>query len=253
MRGYERTSWVLVVLGAVTVGTVVATFGVPAQDNSARPARQKFDRAEFESQFPVTDINKPGPADPEKRARWQAKGKKYAGIGLPITERAEVITVNNEWDVGLPALPVAESRLVVIGEVTDAQAYVSDDKDWVYSEFTIRVEEVLKNTGSVALTQGTPLIADRDGGRVRFPSGRTTLQYIRGQGMPRAGRRYALFLTHADRELGAHILTAYELRGGRVFPVDNPAGGQHPVATVYKGTDETTFLNDLRTAIANVR
>lgn len=252
MRGHGRTSLVLVVLSAVMAGTVIAALSVPAQDDPARGQQQKFDEVEFESQFPVTDVNKPEPADPEKRAKWQAKSKKYAGVGLRITERAELVTVTLELGIGPAALPVSLSDAVVIGEVTDAQAYLSSEKDWVYSEFTIRVDEVLKNTLGVALTEGSSLIADREGGRVRFPSGRTTLLNIPGQGMPRVGRRYALFLTHPDQEQGAHILTGYELRGGRVFPIDDLGGQRHPIAK-YKGADETSFLSDLRAAVANAQ
>lgn len=252
MRGYERTSLVILIISAVMAGTVIAAFSVPAQDNPAHGKKQQqFDRAEFESQFPVTEVNKAAPSDPEKRAKWRARSKKYAGVGSRITERSNLITVNNEWDIGLPALPVAKSDLVVIGEVTDAQAYLSSEKDWVYSEFAIRVDEVLKNTLNVTITEGSSLIADRDGGCVRFPSGRTTLLYVSGQGMPRVGHRYALFLTHSDQEQGAHILTGYQLRGGRVFPIDNPAGGQHSIATKYKEANETFFLSDLRAAIAS--
>lgn len=50
-------------------------------------------------------------------------------------------------------MPAAKSDLVVIGEVTDAQAYVSEGKDWVYSEFTIRVDDVLKNTSKATINQ----------------------------------------------------------------------------------------------------
>lgn len=243
----------LLTICALMVGTAIATWGIPAQDSSVPGKQQKFNRAEFESQFPVTDVNKPEPSDLDKRAKWQAKGKKYKRIGISITESSELITYNTEWDIGLPALPVSESDLIIMGEVTDAQAYVLEDKTWVYSEFTIRVDEILKNTGNVMLTKGSSLVADRDGGRVRFPSGHITLQYIAGQGMPRAGGRYALFLTRDGREQSTHILTGYELRGGHVFPIDNPAGGQHPIATAYRGAEESAFLNDLRAAIANGR
>lgn len=253
MRGYERITLALLITSAVVVGAVITTFGVPGQNNSASGKRQRFDWAEFKSQFPETDINKPEPNDPVKRARRQGRGKKYDYGGIPISENGDTITVNNEWDIGLPALPVIKSDLVLIGEVTDAQAYLSNDKTAIYSEFTIRVNEVLKNTTTLTLTEGSSLSADRQGGRVRFPSGHITLQYVSGQGMPRVGRRYALFLTHHDEERGAHILTGYELRGGRVFPIDNPAGGQHSIATVYKEADETSFLKDLRTAVANAQ
>jgi len=233
------------------VVSAIITSGGPAQNNPAPGQQRKDDRAEFESQFPITDVNKPGPTDPASHAKWKAKSKKYKAIGIPVTEAAGQITFHTEWDIGFEALPVDKSDLVVIGEVTDAQAYLTEGKDWVYSEFTIRVDEVLKNTSKVTVSQGSSLIAERDGGGVRFPSGRKTIQYIVGQGMPRTGRRYVLFLTRDDQQQSTHILTGYELRAGKVFPLDTPGGGQTPAATMYKEADETSFLSDLRSAIAN--
>ena len=247
MQSYKRSSLALLILCAVMIGIVIATFGAPAQDNSVRGKQQKLDRAEFETQFPITDANKPEPSDREKRARRQARGKKHDNAGIQITESGDTITVNTEWDISLQPLPVTKSDLVLIGDITDVEAYVSDDKTAVYSEFTIQVDEVLKNTSNLALTQSDSLIADRQGGRVRFPSGHITLLYVRGQGMPRVGRRYALFLTHIDQEQNSNILTGYELRGGRVFPIDSTVGSQ------YKEIKETVFLNDLRTAVANAQ
>ena len=241
----------LLVVCALMVGAAIATSGGPAQNHPTPGQQQKSARAEFASQFPLTDVNKPSPSDPTKHAKWKAKSKKYKGIGIPVTERGELITFHTEWDIGLPALPVAKSDLIVTGEVVDAQAYLSEDKDWVYSEFTIRVGEVLKNASKAPLGQGSTLVVDRDGGGVRFPSGRITILYIAGQGMPRTGRRYTLFLTRDDQEQSIHIITGYELRDGRVFPIDNPGGGQNPAATSYKEADETSFLSDLRSAITN--
>lgn len=252
MGGYERTSLVILIISAVIVGGAIAAFSVPAQDNSARGKEQKSRMEEFESQFPITDVNKPEPADPDKRAKRRARGGKYYG-GIPVTEGGKIVTIYSEWDVDLPALPVAKSDLILMGEIVDAQAYISNDTAAVYSEFTVRVGEVLKNTRGVTLAEGSSLAADRQGGRVRFPNGGTSLQYVQGQGLPRVGRRYVLFLTLTNQEQGAHILTGYELRGGRVFPIDNPAGGQHPIATVYKDADETSFLNDLRAAVADAQ
>ena len=244
-------SYLLLILCALIVGTAIASSKGVMQDKPSTDKGQKTDKEEFESQFPLTDSNKPEPSDPHTHAKWQAKGKKYKGVGLTVTENSGWISVTTEWDIGLAALPVAKSDMVVVGEVTDTQAYLTESKDWVYSEFTIRVDEVLKNTSAGAITRGEALVADREGGRVRFPGGQVALQYVPGQGMPRAGRRYALFLTQDDQGQSTHILTGYELRGGKVFPLDNPSGGQHPLATTYRGADETCFLSDLRAAIAS--
>lgn len=235
---------------ACVVGAAIATSGGRAQQPSAPTKQQKVDEAEFESQFPITDANTPPPTNPHRHAKWQAKSKKYKGIGMPINEEGDAIGIRDEWDIGLPALPVSQSGIVIVGEVVDAQSYVSEGKDWVYSEFTVRVEEVLKNVSGVTLTPGSSLDVDRDGGRVRFPNGRITLQYMFGQGMPRPGRRYTLFLTFDAQDQGTHILTGYEMRGGRVFPLDNLAT---PDAAQYKGADENSFLNALRAEIANAK
>ncbi len=248
MRGYKRTSLALLI-ASTTAGVVVAlaTFRVPAQNNSAPGQQQKFDRAEFESQFPVTDIDEPEPSDPKKRVRRRARGKKFDNAGIRITEKGDTITVNTEWDIGLPALPVTKSDLVLIGEVVEVEAYVSSEKTGVYSEFLIRVDEVLKNTSNLALAHGSSLIADRQGGRVRFPSGHTTLLFVQGQGMPRVGRRYALFLMYDSQQKSSNILTGYELRGGRVFPIDNHVGRQ------YTEVEETNFLANVRNAVGSAQ
>lgn len=230
---------------ALLVGAAIATSGLPAQDNSSRGKQRRVDRGEFESQFPITEIDKPEPADPEKRNRRRGRGKRYDNAGIQIDENGDTITVDTEWDIGLEALPVDKSDVVLISEVTGVEAYVSDEKTAVFSEFTIRADEVHKNASSLALTRGSVLVADRQGGRVRFPSGHITLLFVKGQGMPRVGHRYALFLTYPVRWQGANILTGYELRDGRVFPLDARVGGQ------YRGAEEPGFLNDLLTAVRN--
>ena len=62
-----------------------------------------------------------------------------------------------------PLFPTEESALVVLGEIIAAKAYLSNDKDFVYTEFTIRVEELLKNADS-RKTGPKNVIADREGG-----------------------------------------------------------------------------------------
>ncbi len=55
--------------------------------------------------------------------------------------------------------------------------------------------------------------------------------------MPQVGLRYVLFLTNDQ------ILTGYELREGKVYPLDDL-----PNLHTYENADETTFLTQLHTA-----
>jgi len=65
--------------------------------------------------------------------------------------------------------------------------------------------------------------------------------------VPGVGCKYVLFLS-GEQSAGFTIVTGYELREGRVSPLDNVGSG-HPF-TKYDGADEQSFLAELRTAIA---
>lgn len=153
-------------------------------------------------------------------------------------------------------LPTHISDVVVIGEVSDAAAYLSEDKTAVFSEFTIQVNEVLKNSISYPVAPNDTVTALRPGGGVRFPSGKVEKRLVEGRGLPQPTNRYALFLKYDDLAQAYYIITGYELRGGRVFPLDSiPKYGtdKHPLALYakYAEANEESFLEDVRQAVLN--
>jgi hypothetical protein len=216
-------------------------------------AAQKLSEAD---QIPIADYNAPEISNPEKRARRQARGKRYDRQGW--VKEPSSTTGNagrlDSWMHRVPAFPVSISDAVVIGDVTDAQAYLSIDKTGVYTEFNIQIDEVLKNDGTT-LTPSSMLTAQREGGRVRVPSGRIQLYKPHFQGTPRVGSRYVFFLKRNDDGQSYYIWTGYELRAGHVRPLDGvglPGGATElPQFAAYKDADEVAFLSALRAAIAN--
>lgn len=62
-----------------------------------------------------------------------------------------------------PLYPVEESGLIVIGEIASVKAFLSNDRGCVYSEFTIRIDELLRNNES-GKTSSKIVKADREGG-----------------------------------------------------------------------------------------
>lgn len=246
VRGQVKTVFLLFIALAIAVATAVAALRGLDLNSSAKPMGQQGDMVD-ESQFPIADYNAPELADLEKRAKRQAKGRKYDKSTLPVGETADATYGSTHWAESLSAIPVAESNLVVIGTVIDAKAFLSPDKTGVYSEFTIRVEKTLKSDNATSVTLYNSIVAERPGGRVRFPSGRVNL-YTDGQGMPLVGHRYVLFLTRHTEEQDFNILTGYELRDGHVFLLDDPGGG-HPI-TAYRGRDEKSFLQAVQEAIS---
>jgi len=205
--------------------------------------------------FPIVDLAAPQPSDAAERAKRAAKGKKYNNKGAGVIDESwNVAFLVNHSLGGLPALPVERSSSVILGEITSAAAYLSEDKSSVYSEFKIQIQAVFKNDTSQNLNPNTSIEAERYGGRVRLPSGKIFLSAVDHQDMPRVGGRYLLFLTHSDPLAGKdqdhHILMGYELRGGKVFPLDQTMP-PHPISG-YKGRDETVLLSDLSSALARV-
>jgi hypothetical protein len=249
---------VLILLVVIAVFTVVLRTS-PRGQRSVPPQPLPQGKVEVDKeQWPMTDYNAPEPGDPVKRDKRRARNAhhdKEETVREPDMRpgHASETTMTTDWEVRLPELPAYQSDAVIVGEVLDAGAYLSNDKTGVYSEFTIKIADVLKSDSS-HLTQGSSLVAERLGGRVRFPSGGILPVTVRGQGMPRVGRRYVFFLKRIDQGQAYDILTGYELRAGKVSPLDGrrATGGGHPWAfDKYEGWDEGAFMDAVCIEIAN--
>jgi hypothetical protein len=156
----------------------------------------------------------------KREKRHKKNGRHKSGIAVaPDPGEGGGANLFNDWEVGLPALPANLSDSVIVGEIVKAEAYVSADKLSLFSEFTVRVAEVLKSDDRSPFEQGATITVEREGGRVKYPNGRILYYLIDGQGMPRVGARYLLFLKHEGEEHS--IITGYELQAGRVRALDD--------------------------------
>lgn len=192
------------------------------------------------------------PTDPVERAWRQARNSRYDGRGTqPLTalppgiEPLPVIV----HAPPLAPLPVAESEAVALGEVVNAQPYLSNDQTSIYTEFSIRVEEVLKNDSQAIINPGTTISAEHEGGALRLPSGRVLRFSLEGYGLPRAGGRYLFFLRHLDQGVGFSMLKLYELHEGSVYPLDQADRPNAQRRLPNSTADESTFLNAVREAV----
>lgn len=202
-----------------------------------------------ENKLPVTDFGAPEPTDPKKREKRAAKGTKFENSDLVLDASADVVTSTSHWAEGLAAIPVDKSDVIVVGNVTGAQAYTTHGRRHVYSEFTIQVVDIIKDDVSNPIKVNSSIDVDRIGGRIRFPNGRVGQYFIVGQHMPEVGKQYLLFITKSDGDGDYNILTGYEIRGGILHPLDNPGTG-HPITT-REGSDATSFLNEVRAAVTH--
>ena len=260
MKDHSRVTILLIVALVIIVTAVSAALRAQNQNLSSNTKDEKI--KERLSKLPIVDYDAPEPSDPEKRSKRRAKSKTYNDPhGRKINPSKAVTGASrSEWEFGLAsALPVAQSNAVIIGKVINAQAYLSEDKTSVYSEFTVQVEDVLKNDNNEPITAGDSIVTERQGGRVRLPSGSISNFYITGQNTPQIGHRYVLFLGYnpydasnrsltSPRDMSRHILTGYELRAGQVFLLDGMGGKNFQN---YEGNDEATFLNEIRRSATN--
>jgi len=210
-----------------------------------------------EDKLPTVNYDAPEPDNANEKARRNARGKRFDGSLLVAEPNPEAGAkgILDSWMQRLPALPVAAGDAIVIGDITNAQAYLSPDKTGVYTEYTVRVEEVLKHSSAAPIVTGGFVDAQREGGRVRFPSGRVQSYITHYQGVPITGRRYVLFLKRNAQADVFMLLTGYEQKDGQVHPLDgvdlqSEGATEIPQFAAYKGVDEAIFFKALRRALA---
>lgn len=246
----KRNTYILIVLVIITTASVTAIATLQRQDALPHNESRNLKQVEIESLPPVAEETAPEPSGLAERAKKREKEKKYNKYKDTIGSGVTTSSVYHHWPPGFPTLPVTQSDAVVMGEVSDAKAYVTSDKSTVYSEFTIRIAEVLKNDNQTSLSSGGLIVAERPGGRVRYSSGHISRFSITGWGLPLIKRQYVLFLTKNNYEDSYRIVTGYELRNGHVFPLDTTTSSETDF-DAYVNMDEVSFLNQLRAAITH--
>jgi hypothetical protein len=234
-------------LFSIVLTVCVVVVGLRKPSLVIRPITQEA--AADDTQFPIAEEAAPGPATSAERIKKNKKEKKYGKYKDTVGPGVTVASVHYHWPSGFPTLPVGQSDAVIVGEVTDAKAYVTDDKSTVYSEFTVQVRKVFKDYAQAQILPGGSIVVERPGGRVRYPSGHVSRFSLTGWGMPGIARQYVLFLTRNSEDESYRLVTGYELLNGHVFPLDKTTSSQTDF-DAYINMDEAAFFKQLDSAIA---
>lgn len=239
----------LKVCGTVCLLVILAgIFGIGGV-RKQKPSPTNAQPAAFdENRIPIADFSTPEPSDAVERAKLRARTQKHNKSDWAIIpEGASDTTVKVDFvNPNLPAFPFGQSNAVIVGKIRNARAYLSEDKTGIFSTFEISIEEILKNSSQAPLSIGSLIEGEREGGRVRFPSGRLHLYLIKEQNMPRLNCRYVLFLKGGDSGPIFEIITAYELSGDRVHALDDLVQPRR-----YEDAEVVTFLSELRSKVSN--
>lgn len=223
---------------------------VSLSQQSNKPNRNQRDaaavRQELQARIPTTDYDSPESSDPAEKAKRSKRNKHYdkGNFVMRNPSNEGTATILNSEAVALPALPAAQSDVILTAEVLNSEAHLSNDKTGVYSEFNVQVDVVLK--GNVSTLSQTNLISiSRPGGVVRYPSGHIERYEIAQQNMPAVGRRYLFFLKAIPDSQDYEIVTGYEIGLQHVRPLDDGAQFES-----FRGIESVVFLNSVREAIS---
>jgi hypothetical protein len=231
-----------------TSTTLLVSFRTEGQTSKIEPDIEQK-RKEIRKRFPTARYDEPEEEDIARRARRQLAGKRYENAGglvdstLPIAEDEERRLFTDQF-ISVPAIPIKESELIVIGKVLEAAAHLSDNKKNVYSEFTVQIDEILKDTNGKIKKEGS-ITVDREGGFVEYKNGLRRFHAIADLGMPQVGGKHILFLRNRDKSPNYEIINGYELKDGGVR---NLTGSTE--STSYFGMDQTVLLSKVRMAVS---
>ncbi len=240
----NRMMWILVVLVvSATMAITFGTFDSSGQENcKSQTATTPTSASPFGdlSKYPTVDYDAPEVATAPEHEKRVIKNNRY-DVVIPVLKYAppEITEVGgSDVESVPPAIPSTESRLIVIGEILDSKALLSNEKKGIYSEYSLKIHTILKNDKDKKLQKNEIITIDRVGGVVRYPSGQKILYLLDWHNLPELGGRYIFFLDNDDdQNPNYQILTGYKLEGGKVKALDN-----HPNFTEFNGKNETDFI-----------
>jgi hypothetical protein len=243
----------------ITVMIVLFVFALGGWAQTSGPTQTKLDHEKLQRPSKNSSVPAKGEFQDTQielapdQYRRELRENRYKGTYSEIKDPADTNPTGPKEDYAysfidfagkVDPFPASRSVAVVIGTVLSGKAYVSKDHTFVYSDYQIRIDQVLKPDPSANLTVGGVVVAMRQGGTIRFPSGRVRHFLNNGHGMPAIGAQYLFFLLKPDPvpEYEIAIGATYELRNGRVHPLDD-------LSNEFDNTNQQEFLDKVLNAI----
>jgi hypothetical protein len=210
------------------------------QDQSKYTAGGQLKKPSTFSGLPVIGEFQGQPESPADHERRQIREKRYSSLSLrkkPIVDPGRLVdgqletsditfidTVVTGPSTDPRGIPTSVSTAVVVGTILGGKCFVSSDRNFVYTDYQMRVDQVLKQDPTTSLSVGDQVVASKPGGAVHFPSGHITNFLYPGHGLPAIGSQYVLFLWRSIPSLPEYEIafqSGYELKNGRVYPLDD--------------------------------
>ncbi len=221
-------------------GFVVMGLWVPqiqTQNSQNVPIKPSPTREHDPARFPLVEFTS-DKKDDESRKQINSRYEQYVPftIGIPHPDTSG----HGVYDhVKRPDAIPTDADLVIMGQILSGSAHLTNGKRSIYSEFVIRVDEVIKQDQAKEIVVAENIIADRLGGRIRFKNGQEVTYQAMGFDMPAIGKQHVLFLARDNKSPNYKIITGYELIGDEVQPIDRV-----DTAKIHK--DKSAFLKQIK-------
>jgi hypothetical protein len=139
----------------------------------------------------------------------------------------------------LPELPLDESDVVVVGDVVNAQPFLTYSESILYTEYMVQLQDTIKIQTPIK----DPLAVLRRGGKARLGDGRVIEYNIRGQGDPiLVGQRYLFFLSYHQEADAYHVNKMWHVENG-VIKAAYPA--EKAAASRFQSENDGRLLSDV--------
>ncbi len=157
-------------------------------------------------------------------SEWKQQPRPERGRTYNLGNNRQHLTIMQSGIVDTltgPKRELAFSPFVVIGTVRDHQTYLSEDSLGLYTEWTIQLDTVWSQLDPPRLKPGVTIAVNRVGGSLRMQSGSVQTSIVSGieESLGPQGR-YLLFLRYDDEVDWYDLDKAWEVRDGRMIPVD---------------------------------
>lgn len=223
---------------------------LPAQTSSSAQTSKKPDWT-----TKVAEVA-PDPADVHARAVRKTRSSAFddrTGTKQPLdadsTDNSQSYGMS-VYHVKLPPFPISDSQVVLVGQITTFQPFLSNDKATIYTELQLRIERVLRDS-EVVLPGLTSITIPQLGGVLHLPSGKIVRQFVPpDENLLDVGARHLLFLNYDRKHDWFGIVKAWELQNGRAkahAQTDVNDAGQG--ISKYDGMDESVFLQEVQNAV----
>lgn len=183
-------------------------------------------------------------ADSEERKAWGVYFDKSYDEQITEDKRIKFITYSTSSVDRLRPIPINQSSIILSGTVTGSSSFLSRNKTGVYSEFQIKVNELVRTDNGFGVTPDQLISVNRMGGRVRFPSGHIQSYEMSGAGALEMGGKYIVFLKREDSLRKFLLVTAYKIENEKIVPIDDTLG-----VAAYKEMPLSEFLKEIEKAL----